>query len=169
MSSLCSRLKSLSVATMRLRDDEAMKRRLRMNVLEREDRVVLVDTIGGNLARDDLAEQAASGRQPSSRALLRPADSISRRPLSARASVPPSMYSSSPPTGTPYAIRLARKPCLCASAATRCAVASPSTVTLVASTISAKRSALKRRSSNSSPSSAGPMPSIGDRCPISTK
>ena len=65
-----ARVKSLSVATMRLRDHEAMKRRLRMNVLEREDRVVLVDSIGGKLARHDLAEQAIRVRGRRSCALL---------------------------------------------------------------------------------------------------
>ncbi len=39
-----------------LRNHEAMERRLRMNVLEREQRLGLVDSIRRNLARDDLAK-----------------------------------------------------------------------------------------------------------------
>ena len=54
------------------------------------------------------------------------------RPAMACASVPPSTYSSSPPTGTPCAMRLTRSLRLAASSATKCAVASPSTVGLVA-------------------------------------
>src|SRR5262252_1639159 len=140
--------------TVNFGDYEAMKRSLRVNVLERKQCLGLVDTARRYVARDDLAEQAirivvAHARPPGT-------DSISRRPRSARDSVPLSMYSSSPPTGTPYAIRLARTPCLWASAATRLAVASPSTVTLVARTTSAKPSCSKRRSSSSRPSSLGP-------------
>ena len=55
------------------------------------------------------------------------------RPAMACASVPPSMYSSSPPTGTPCAMRLARMPRWRTSCARKCAVASPSTVEFVAS------------------------------------
>ena len=54
------------------------------------------------------------------------------RPASACASVPPSTYSSSPPTGTPCAMRLAAMPCARTSSEKKCAVASPSTVGLVA-------------------------------------
>src|SRR5688572_3372795 len=83
----------------RFGNHEAMERRLGVNVLEGQDALVLVDSLGGELTRDDLAKQARwvrrHHRPPS------PAESISRRPLSARARVPPSMYSSSPPTGTP--------------------------------------------------------------------
>src|SRR5690606_2694346 len=43
---------------MPLRDHERMKRRLRTNVLERDDLVILVELLGRNVAGDDLAEQA---------------------------------------------------------------------------------------------------------------
>src|SRR6185503_2400930 len=142
-----------------LRHDQTVKRRLRMNVLECEHGFVFVQPLSGQLPRNDLAEQAGRVRHGHHCPPSLPAASMARRPVSARASVPASMYSSSPPTGTPYAMRLARKPCLSASAASKCAVASPSTVTLVASTTSANRSAANRCSSNSKPSSAGPMPS----------
>src|SRR5690606_13417943 len=81
---------------MPLRYHERVKRRLRMNVLEREQRVVLVETLGGNLSRDDLAEKAVRLVHPRCSCA-----SILRRPANARESVPPSMNSSSPPTGTP--------------------------------------------------------------------
>src|SRR5580692_9025974 len=49
-------------------------------------------------------------------------------PVSAWASVPPSTYSSSPPIGTPCAIRLARMLRRVANSPRKWAVASPSTV-----------------------------------------
>ncbi len=49
----------------RLRDDEAVKRRLRMNVLERQHLAVLVDAVGGQLAGHDPAEQAFLHPRPS--------------------------------------------------------------------------------------------------------
>ncbi len=61
-------------------------------------------------------------------------------------------------------------PCdACASSAMTCAVASPSTVVFVARIASLTLPSASSASSCANPSSSGPMPSSGDRWPISTK
>ena len=45
------------------RDDQDMQRRLRVDVLERHQLIVLMDELAGNLAADDLAEEAV-GHSP---------------------------------------------------------------------------------------------------------
>src|SRR5204862_144992 len=83
--------------------------------------------------------------------------------------VPQATYSSSPPTGTPWAMRVARMPRRAASSPRKWAVASPSTVELVARISSRTPPCARIASSSRTPSCSGPMPSSGDRCPMSTK
>src|SRR3954454_9696131 len=92
----------------------------------------------------------------------------SRRLERASAMVTPSAYSRSPPTGRPRAMRVTRTPSGPMSLDRYAAVASPSTLGLVASTTSRTSPAAARRTSGSTFSSDGPIPPSGERRPPST-
>src|SRR5262245_29179723 len=101
------------------------------------------------------------------------AHQTARRPWSARMSVTSSAYSRSPPTGSPRAIRLTTPTTGSSRSARYIAVASPSSVGLVAMITSTRglpsRAAESARSSSSRiRRRSGPMPSIGEMAPCST-
>src|SRR5690606_29108242 len=145
-----------------LRHEQHVHRRLRRDVVEGDDVFVLEHDLRGHFAPHDPVEDGGHRISGSRQA-------ISLREPNACESVPRSTYSSSPPSGTPCASRLGLTWCWRASCARSCAVASPSTVGLVAM-ISSRTSPSRRRvSSRSRPISRGPMPSSGDSRPCSTK
>src|SRR5262249_18588283 len=94
--------------------------------------------------------------------------STSRRPSSARPSVTSSAYSRSPPTGSPLAMRVTRRPSGLSSRARYIAVASPSMFGFVARITSCTPSSPTRASSSLTFSWSGPMPSIGEIAPSRT-
>src|SRR6185312_5696348 len=114
-------------------NEQHVHRRLRVQVAEAEHIVVFVDDVGGNLVPENLAEDGLAHACSFDRSIQwRSIQSSSCRPPKACASVLRSTYSSSPPSGTPWANRVGRTPPARANWARKCAVASPSTVGLVA-------------------------------------
>src|SRR5690606_39021330 len=83
------------------RNHQHVRWRLRIDVAEGKDVIGLVDDIRRDLAVRHLAEQAV-------RHGLLPCQRKSMRPLKACDSVPAATYSSSPPSGTPCAMRVTR-------------------------------------------------------------
>ena len=88
-------------------DDQYMRRRLGVEVPERYDLVRLMNDIRTDIARCNLAKKAICVTHIRSYPSYRLSQSTTRLPKNACDKVPPSTYSSSPPSGTPCAMRLA--------------------------------------------------------------
>jgi len=82
-------------------NDDAVERRLWTDVVEHQNLIIFVESVGRQLAGDDLAEDAVRVRDDGHGVPSAERASISRRPVIARDSVPLSINSSSPPIGTP--------------------------------------------------------------------
>src|SRR6476661_8286626 len=89
-------------------------------------------------------------------------------PANARPSVTSSAYSRSPPTGSPLAKRVTRKPIGSSRRVRYVAVASPSRLGSVARIVSVMVPSASRIISSRMRSCSGPMPSIGEIAPPST-
>src|SRR5205085_6663353 len=120
----------------------------------------------------EAGERAAEHEQDRGRELVgvreHHSDQTSRRPSIALCMVTSSAYSRSLPTGTPMAIRVTLIPSGFSSRARYKAVASPSTLGLVARIISSMPPSAARASRLLIFSSSGPIPCSGDSAPIST-
>src|SRR5690606_22924640 len=107
---LVTRLQVVERGDRPLGNEQHVHRRLRVDVAEGQDLLVLVDDVGRNLPGDDLVEDGACH-------VATPQGRISVRLPKACARVPRSTYSSSPPSGRPCASRLGRTPAWRASCA----------------------------------------------------